>query len=180
MYCMPASVIRFAAAITLIALLAACDSGRGSIESWVKEEQAKRGTPPPPPPAIKNFETVEYTAQKRGLRDPFDVGTNEEEQIAGSGPRPDENRPKEPLEAYPLDGLRMVGTLGAAAAPEGLLKDPEGVIHRVRPGNYLGQNYGRITSVAEDNIELVELVPNGTGGWMERQTRISLADANRQ
>jgi len=175
-----AVAVRSLLALTLVFVLAACDSGRGSIETWVKEEQAKRGTPPPAPPAIKNFETVEYIAQKRGLRDPFDAGKNEEEEAASSGPRPDDNRAREPLELFPLDGLRMVGTLGPAAAPEGLLKDPEGVIHRVRPGNYLGQNYGRITAVAEDHIELVELVPNGTGGWIENQTKIALADVNRK
>ncbi len=158
--------------------LAACDSGRGTVEDWVAQEKAKKGAPLQPPPVIKTFETVEYTAQRRGLRDPFEGGTNEEEVAATSGPRPDENRPKEPLEAFALDGLRMVGTLGAPTSPEALVKDPEGVIHRVRAGAYLGQNYGRVTAVAEDHIELVELVPNGTGGWMERQTTIALADAN--
>lgn len=180
MHTLFAVVIRTLALLAVTAVLAACDSGRGSIENWVKQEQAKKAPPPPAPPAIKNFETVEYTAQARGLRDPFDAGKNDEEEAAASGPRPDDNRAREPLELFPLDGLRMVGTLGPAAAPEGLLKDPEGVIHRVRPGNYIGQNNGRITAVAENYIELVELVPNGTGGWIENQTKIALADANRK
>ncbi|HET9032189.1 MAG TPA: pilus assembly protein PilP, partial [Dokdonella sp.] len=79
----------------------------------------------------------------------------------------------------PLDGLKMVGTLGPAAKPEGLLKDPEGVIRRVHIGNYVGQNYGKITAINEGQIDLVELVPNQTGGWVERQTSISLADASK-
>lgn len=56
------------------------------------------------------------------------------------------------------------------------MKDPDGIIHRVRPGNYLGQNYGRITSMSEGQIDLVELVPNGVGGWMERPASMALTD----
>ena len=114
------------------------------------------------------------------LRDPFSPSLEErrEEQLAegGNGPRPDQNRTPELLEKYPLDGLSMVGTLGIGDAIEGLVKDPDGVVHRVHKDNYLGQNYGRITAIAEDRIELVELVPNGAGGWMERQASIALGD----
>jgi type IV pilus assembly protein PilP len=59
---------------------------------------------------------------------------------------------------------------------EALIKDPQGVIHPVHVGNYLGQNYGHITSISEDHVELAELVPNGTGGWMERDASIALGD----
>lgn len=164
-------------AVLTLALLAGCDAGVGELEQWVAQEKSKRGAPLPPPPVLKTFENFEYTAQD--LRDPFAAGVSEEaEQEQANGPRPDQNRVREPLELYPLDGLRMVGTLGLTGSAEGLLKDPEGVIHRVRTGNYLGQNYGRITAIGEDHIEVVELIPNGTGGWMERQASISLADAN--
>ena len=70
----------------------------------------------------------------------------------------------------------MSGTLGAVGAIEGLVRDPDGVVHRVHVGNYMGQNYGRITAIEEDRIDLVELVPNGTGGWMERPASIALGD----
>ena len=70
----------------------------------------------------------------------------------------------------------MSGTLGGSNAMEGLVRDPDGVVHRVRVGNYLGQNYGRVIAVEEDRIELVELVPNGAGGWMERQATIALGE----
>jgi type IV pilus assembly protein PilP len=73
----------------------------------------------------------------------------------------------------------MSGTLGIAKGMEGLVRDPDGVVHRVHVGNYLGQNYGRITSINEDHIELVELVPNGSGGWMERQATIALGDTKK-
>ena len=62
---------------------------------------------------------------------------------------------------------------------EGLVKDPDGVIHRVHAGNYLGQNYGRITGISEDHIDVVELGPNGSGGWMERPATVALGEATK-
>ncbi|WP_313920089.1 pilus assembly protein PilP [Tahibacter sp.] len=166
-----------------VLMLAGCTAGRRDLEDWVAAEKAKKGAPIEPLPVVKTFETFEYKSQDgqgQDLRDPFSPSPEEarEEQLAdgGNGPRPDQNRTPELLEKYPLDGLSMVGTLGIGAAIEGLVKDPDGVVHRVRADNYLGQNYGRITSIAEDRIELVELVPNGAGGWMERQASIALGD----
>lgn len=173
-------VVRFVAGGLLLATLSGCMSGKEEVAKWVQLEKAKKGAPLDPPPAIKTFETFEYTLNAPDDRDPFDLPTNEEqENAANAGPRPDQNRAREPLESFPLDGLKMVGTLGAAAKPEGLLKDPEGVIRRVHIGNYVGQNYGRINAINEGQIDLVELVPNQTGGWVERQTSISLADASK-
>ncbi len=164
----------------LFSMLAGCMAGTDEVRKWVLEQKAIKGTKLDPPPAIKTFETFEYKLSAPDDRDPFDLPTKEEaEQAVNAGPRPDQNRTREPLESFPLDGLKMVGTLGAANAPEGLLKDPEGVIRRIHVGNYIGQNYGRVTAINEAQIELVELVPNQTGGWVERQTSISLADASK-
>ncbi|MFZ1724132.1 MAG: pilus assembly protein PilP [Dokdonella sp.] len=175
-----AITLRLAAVLMMLAVLSGCMSGKEEVEKWVQQEKAKKGTPIDPPPAIKTFETFEYTLRAPDDRDPFDLPSREEdEEAASAGPRPDQNRTREPLESYPLDGLKMVGTLGSPTAPEGLLKDPEGVIRRVHVGNYVGQNYGRITAINEGQIDLVELVPNQTGGWVERQTSISLADASK-
>jgi type IV pilus assembly protein PilP len=77
---------------------------------------------------------------------------------------------------FALDSLKMVGTVGTGAGMEALVKDPGGVIHRVHRNEYMGQNYGRITDIAEDHIDLVELVSNGNGGWMERSASIGLGD----
>lgn len=167
----------------ILLTLAGCTAGRRDLEDWVAAEKAKKGAPIDPLPVVKTFETFEYKSQDSAgveLRDPFSPSLEErrEEQLAegGNGPRPDQNRTPELLEKYPLDGLSMVGTLGIGDAIEGLVKDPDGVVHRVHKDNYLGQNYGRITAIAEDRIELVELVPNGAGGWMERQASIALGD----
>jgi type IV pilus assembly protein PilP len=159
-----------------LAVLGGCTPGN-DLRHWVAQEKAKKGAPLDPLPVIRTFETFEYKDQD--LRDPFTTGADEEEQTANSGPHPDQDRAREPLESFPLDGLRMAGTLGLAKAMEGLVRDPDGVVHRVHVGNYLGQNYGRITGISEDHIELVELVPNGSGGWMERQATIALGDTRK-
>lgn len=155
--------------------LAGCTSGTSDLRDWVANEKAKKGAPIPPLPVIRTFETFAYTAQSK--RDPFSPSTVEmEQQSQSSGPRPDENRPKQPLEMFALDSLKMVGTVGAAKSTEALIKDPGGVIHRVHLNEYMGQSYGRVTGVADDHLDLVELVPNGTGGWMERQASIALGE----
>lgn len=163
---------RFATLCILIAI-AGCTPSEAP-QQWVAREKAKKGAPLQPLPVIKTFETFLYKDQD--LRDPFGMSAEEQEQAASSGPHPDQNRPREPLESFPLDGLKMSGTLGASNKMEGLVRDPDGVVHRVHVGNYLGQNYGRVIAVDEDRIELVELVPNGAGGWMERQATIALGD----
>lgn len=163
-------------------VLAGCTSGTREVEDWVKEAKTKRGARLEQVPEIKTFEKFEYTLKAPDDRDPFDAppSAKDDERAADAGPKPDKNRIPEPLESFPLDGLKMVGTLGPAGTPEGLLKDPNGAIHRVHVGNYAGQNYGRITSINEGQIELVELVPNLTGGWDERQATISLANTDKK
>ena len=168
--------VRLAAAAAVLAALGGCSTG-SDLRQWVAQEKAKKGAPLEPLPVIKTFETFEYKDQD--LRDPFNVSAEEQEESANTGPHPDQDRPREPLEAFPLDGLKMSGTLGLAKAIEGLIRDPDGVVHRVHVGNYLGQNYGRITNITEDHIDLVELVPNGSGGWMERQATIALGDTKK-
>lgn len=166
-----------------VAVIAACVvsiSGCGpddDLRQWVAREKAKKGAPLQPLPVVKTFETFLYEAKDR--RDPFDLSAEEQEQADTQGPRPDQNRPREPLESFPLDGLKMSGTLGLAKSMEGLVRDPDGIVHRVRIGNYLGQNYGRITAISEDKIDLVELVPNGGGGWMERVATIALGEGKK-
>jgi type IV pilus assembly protein PilP len=153
--------------------LAGCSRGTDDLVVKIDEIKALKGAPLEPLPVMRTFEVFEYTAQ--GLRDPFTVSV-EEEVASQAGPRPDTNRPREALEAFPLDGLDMVGTLGLTVDVTALLKDPDGVIHQVRPDNYIGQNFGRITGIFEDRIDLVELIPNGVGGWIERPASIALGE----
>lgn len=152
--------------------LSACTRGSRDLEAWVAEVKARPAPPLEPLPVMKQFETFEYAAQD--MRDPFSQPSADRD--GGNQLRPDPNRRKEVLEAFPLDSLDMVGTIGAGDGVIGLVMGPDRVTHRVRPGNYLGLNDGRITAVSEDRIEIVELVPDGAGGWLERQARIALED----
>jgi type IV pilus assembly protein PilP len=166
-------LMRFAL-LAAVAALAGCGKPMTDLEQRVAEIKGKRGAPLEPLPRMRTFETFEYKAET--LRDPFSPSIDQEVASGGDGPRPDMNRPREPLESYPLDTLDMVGTLGLSADVTALVKDTDGVIHRVRPDNYLGQNYGRVTGIYEDRIEIVELIPNGVGGWIERPAAIALDD----
>jgi len=154
------------------ALLAGCYSDTKEVEQWVAEKKAEPAPPLEPLPVMKQFETFEYNPA--GLRDPFAVPVPDRD--SGSGLRPDPNRRKEALEVFPLDGLSMVGTIGSGSNLVGLVLAPDRVTYRVKPGMYMGQNDGRITAVHEDRIELVELVPDGAGGWLERQAKLSLSE----
>jgi len=155
-----------------IVALAGCSPGMSDLEAEVRSIKSQRAPPLDPLPVMRQFETFEYAAQD--LRDPFSDPTEERASAVGSGPSPDPDRRKELLETFPLDGLRMVGTLDIEGNSWGLVQDPEAVIHRVKTDNYMGQNDGRIVQVLPDRIDLVELVPDGAGGWMERRSSIAL------
>lgn len=166
-------------ALVVLTLVAGCSRGVTStpgdapnLEKWVAEVKNRPAPPLDPLPIMQQFETFEYAAQD--LRDPFSNAFSD--QSGGSGPRPDPNRPKQTLEQFPLDSLKMVGTIGTGAGLVALVTAPDKVTYRVRPGVYLGQNDGRVTAVSEDRIDLVELVPDGAGGWLERPATVVLQD----
>ena len=176
---MRGTLMRIPAIALAILALAGCSRGITStpgdapnLEKWVADVKARPAPPLDPLPVMQQFETFEYAAQ--GLRDPFSNAFTD--QSGGSGPRPDPNRPKQALEQFPLDSLDMVGTIGTGPGIVGLVMAPDKVTYRVRPGAYMGQNDGRVTGVYEDRIELVELVPDGAGGWLERPASVALED----
>lgn len=143
-----------------------------NLDEWVANVKARPAPPLDPLPLMQQFETYEYSAQ--GMRDPFSSAFTSDG--SGSGPRPDSSRRKQTLEQFPLDSLDMVGTLGSGSSLVALVMAPDKVTYRVQPGVYLGQSDGRVTSVHEDRIEIVELVPDGAGGWLERPASIALED----
>lgn len=167
--------------LMLVALigLAGCSRGISStpgeapnLETWIAEVKARPAPPLDPLPVMQQFETFEYAAH--ALRDPFSNAFTD--QSNGNGPRPDSSRRKQTLEQFPLDSFDMVGTLGRGAGLVALVMAPDKVTYRVRPGAYMGQADGRVTAVFEDRIELVELVPDGAGGWLERPATLALED----
>ena len=168
---------RLLACLFAATLLGACARGVTStpgdapnLQRWVAEVKKRPAPALEPLPVMQQFETFEYAAQS--LRDPFSNAFTDDS--GGAGPRPDPNRRKQPLENFPLDSLDMVGTIGKGNSLVALVLAPDKVTYRVRPGMYLGQSDGRVTSVTDDRIELVELVPDGAGGWLERPAAISL------
>lgn len=169
-----ATLIRIGLASLLVVVLVACSPGRADLEAYVAEVKARPGPPLEPLPVMQQFETFEYSADLE--RDPFTTPKQAEQSSGGNGLRPDPDRRKEYLESFPLDGLKMVGTLGTGEDMVALVVDPENVVHRVVAGNYMGQNEGRVTAISEGKISLVELVPDGTGAWLERQAVSALDD----
>ena len=162
--------------VLCVALAAGCSRGvtdtpgdAPNLVEWVAQVRARPAPPLEPLPVIQPFETFVFDG--RGYRDPFDIDS-----VANTngGMRPDSTRRRQPLESFPLDALDMVGTLGKSGGMVGLVMAPDKVTYRVRPGTYLGQSDGRVVAVHEDHIELIELVPDGAGGWLERPATITL------
>ena len=171
--------VRLIAVAVLVLAAAGCSRGVTStpgeapnLQNWTAEVRAKPAPPLDPLPVMQQFETFEYAAQD--LRDPFSNAFSDRDDA--NGPRPDSDRRKQTLEQFPLDSLDMVGTLGTPGNLAALMMAPDKVTYRVRPGDYMGQSDGRVTGVFEDRVELVELVPDGAGGWLERPASIALDD----
>jgi len=134
-----------------------------------------------PLPQVKPYEPVPYKAFDEV--DPFksariDVVASGAAMASASGIKPDLNRPKEPLEAFPLETLRMVGTLSQDKETFGLIKAGANLF-RVKKGNYMGLNFGVITEIDENGIKLKELVQDGGGDWVERVSSLQLVEAQR-
>jgi type IV pilus assembly protein PilP len=164
--------------MVLIVVLAGCVSEEfDDLKSYISQVKSKPAAPIEPMPIIKSYEAFNYVAE--GLRNPFeklDEPQAIETMANAEGPGPDLEREKEELEAYPLDTLRMVGTLSKEGELWGLVKANDGVIHRVQSGNYLGQNFGKIVGVQDQQIELAEWVATTAGKWREREASLALVE----
>ena len=170
--------IRNGLLLTLAMLgLAACGGDNDDLDQYINEVKSRPGGRIEPLPEITPYEVFRYVADAEGVRSPFVPDTPQiTTSGAGGGIRPDSDRSREFLEGFPLDTLRMVGTLHIAETMYGLVQTSDGLIHRVVPGNYLGQNDGRINKIDESEIELVEIISDGIGGYIERDAAVSLSD----
>lgn len=168
--------VRIAVVLAAVLVLSGCGRGMTDLEEWVAEVKALKSTTIAPIPQIKPYEA--FTYEVSGRRDPF-VALEPQRPATtpgGSGPQPDFKRPKESLEEYPLDALRMQGTIRTPKAVFALVKAPDGVIHRVGIGSHMGQNYGDIKSITDTEITLSELVADGFGGWLQRAAVLALTE----
>lgn len=159
--------------LLLAALLGGCGAGDNDLRQYIAEVKARKSKDIEPMPQVKPYQPFEYLAD--GRRDPFVLVEPAAQTSAVAGPRPDLHRNREPLEEYPLDALRMVGTIATGAGSFALIKAPDGVVHRVTLKDHLGQNYGQIIRISESEIHLLELVPDGFGGWMQRPASVALS-----
>lgn len=156
--------------------LVACGGDMDDLDRYINEVKARPGGRIEPLPEITPYEVFTYVADAQGIRSPFVPDTPQAAGPSAGGARPDPDRPAEFLESFPLDTLRMVGTLDINETVYGLVQTSDGLIHRVVPGNYMGQNDGRITGITESEIVLVEIISDGIGGYIERDAAIGLSD----
>ncbi len=161
--------IGIALAGTLI--LVGCSGGQSDLQQWVEETKKKPGGRIAPLPEVKPYES--YTYNPAAMRSPFQPqGPN----AGGGGVRPVVRRNREFLEAFPLDTLRMVGTFKVGKNFYGLVQSKDGLVHKVQPGSYVGQNDGKITDITASRISVTEIIPDGLGGYIERPASLALAN----
>jgi len=163
--------------VSMLTLLTACGGSQDDLGRYIAEVKARPSTPIPPIPAVRTYTPYEY----EGLigRDPFRQSTSEgSDEVgstsSGSGPRPDFQRPREYLERFELDTLMMVGTFAKEPSEWALIRDPDGTIHRVAVGNYMGKNHGKVSKISPDEVDLSEFIADGSGGWLVRDASMAL------
>lgn len=154
--------------------IGACSQDVSDLQSFIAQTKSANVGSVAPIPQFKPYESFSYSAAE--LRDPFvaTIDIDEDSDTKTSLLNPDSTRPKQPLEDFPLDTLSMVGTLEQDNQTWGLIKDPQNIVHRVLVGNYMGQSEGRVTEINESSISLVEIVPDGIGGYIERDASIAI------
>lgn len=171
------------ALVLLPALLTGCSTEDPTVDlqQYVEETAARQRPHIEPLPEIKPYTTFLYGALLDEYRSPFaptsetEPGQREKETVvSGGGPAPDPNRRKEALEQFPLDALRMQGTLVQGGENWGIVRAPDGSVHRVQVDNYVGQHYGRILSITEESIDVMELISDGANGWQQREASMAL------
>lgn len=161
--------------LLLMALgLAACSSNEGDdLDAFMRDAAKDMRVRVEPLPEVKPYTPMQYNADG-ALNDPF----RPRKATSKSGNlQPDLNRPKEALEAFPLEGLKYVGSLSKSKLKYALIQTPENNIQQVKIGNYMGQNFGIVTDIAESTVTLKEIVQDElSGDWVERTTTISLQE----
>jgi type IV pilus assembly protein PilP len=167
--------MRTIAVVLLGVVLSACSGGgdHEDLRQWMNEASKDIKGRIPPLPQVKPYEAVAYDAGN--LIDPFKpskIGV-EQKKSGGGGMRPDMDRPREPLESYPLESLKYTGVMTRKNVSYAIVQ-ADSSLYQVRIGNYMGQNFGVITRVSESEISLKELIQDSTGDWVERESALLL------
>lgn len=165
--------MRLTLAIPLLLVLVGCVGSQfEDLEKFVKEAGQDMRGKVEPLPEVKPYEPFVYNAFE--IPDPFKP--RKLQPIKGGANQPDLNRPKETLEAYPLEGLKMVGTLQQNNVTYALIKTPDNTLYRVKPGNHMGQNFGVITHITDTEISLKEIIQDSAGDWTEKMSTLPLLE----
>ncbi|EPZ17189.1 hypothetical protein M622_00040 [Thauera terpenica 58Eu] len=160
------------------AILAGCSSSgeQQDINAWMDEQTKGMRGAVRTLPEIKPFPVVEYLGPS--VDDPFRKGRMDVERRASTALRPDLDRRKEPLEAYPLESLRMVGVLSQGNTIHALVLAGKN-LHQVKVGNYVGQNFGVVTYIGDGDLSLKEIVEDVNGDWVERISTLTLQESTK-
>ncbi len=178
-------IIKIVAVACGAASLVACGpSGEEELRQWMAEQRASAKPRVTPLTEPKQFQPQDYVAD--GAIEPFNATKltqalrRDSAQIASNAAliAPEMARRKEPLEAFPLDAMVMVGSLDKSGVPTALLK-VDNLVYQVKVGNYLGQNYGKIIKITETAIQLREIVQDATGDWIERMATLDLQEGKK-
>lgn len=169
------TLIKLLVGVNLLLSLSGCHDDTSDLSHYIAKVKARAPAPIEPIPEVKPYVRFIYPGHELSPFDPKILAPDKNGQPE-SGVMPDANRVPEFLEGFPLDSLRMVGTVYQGNDLWALIRIPDGTIHRVRAGNYLGKNHGKITKVEEMRVTLQELVDNGFGGYKERENAIALSD----
>ena len=160
-----------------VVMLSGCGGGQNfsDIEQFMAEVEARDTRDIEPLPPFEQVEPFAYQAstQRQPFEPPVKV-TALEKRPDGVKVEPNFDRVPQYLEQFPIGQLTMVGTLSQSASEYALIQDPEGGVHRVKRGDYIGTDHGRIQMISELEVRLVEIVPDGTGGWVERARTVAL------
>jgi type IV pilus assembly protein PilP len=179
------NIIKLVFSITLLTMLVGCQQEKTDLRQFVAEVKARGQTDIPDLPTVKVYQSYAYSADD--LRDPFTRTVVEQfpetsevdlaPEPEDNGIKPDKHRTKELLEYYSLSSLQLMGTLEQDTL-WALVRSPDGVIHRVTKGNYLGMNHGQILEITETELLLKEIMPEGNGRYVERESSISVLGLN--
>lgn len=158
-------------------LLGGCSGNDFSdLQAFMEETRARPAGKIEPLPRFKPYEAFTYSASS--LRSPFQPPVRidlTQRQKGSQDIKPDENRVRQFLEGFNIEGFEMVGVLSNSQGMQALIRGA-GSVHRVKVGDYLGRNHGRVTSIEEGRVDVVEIVPDGEGGWLERPRTLSLPE----
>jgi type IV pilus assembly protein PilP len=174
------SVFRISLIATAALLMSACGHDMSDLNAHIDEIKARPAAGIDPIPQMKPYEPFAYS--RRDSRSPFEPFARDEptnlanNQVIANTLRPDTARNREPLEEFPLDGIRLLGTLEIRQTTFALLSAPDGIVHRASYGDHLGQNFGKIVQISDAEIQLEEIVPDGFGGYVKRPAIVAISE----